>query len=134
MTSGSYFSAPTGERTERGSFAQVDDLPAFDVIEGLTLRPLLGQNVMLNFARYEPGAEAPRHAHVEEQLFVVLEGEFEVDLDGDLRTLRPGGVAVMPSWLPHRVRAGTAPAFQLDVFSPPRQGLLELLAAPNQGS
>ncbi|HKT54589.1 MAG TPA: cupin domain-containing protein [Caulobacteraceae bacterium] len=99
------------------------------MIDGLTLRPVQGQNVMLNFARYEPGAEAPRHAHVEEQLFVALEGEFEVDLDGEVRTLGPGGIALIPSWLPHRVAAGAAPAFQLDIFSPPRQGLLDLLAA-----
>jgi quercetin dioxygenase-like cupin family protein len=87
---------------------------------------------MVSFARYEPGAEAPRHAHVEEQVFIALEGSFEVDLDGDVRTLGPGDVAVIPSWAPHRVTAGPAPAYQVDVFSPPRQGLLDLLAANEQ--
>ena len=129
-----YFSAPTEPATEVGSYSRVDDLQAIEILEGLTLRPLLGAKLMLSFARYEPHAEAPRHAHVEEQVFVMLEGELEMDLDGDVRTMRPGDVALIPAWVPHRVTAGSEPASQLDIFCPPRQGLLDLLSAqPGDG-
>ena len=40
----------------------------------------------------------------------------------------PGEAAVIPSWVPHRVIARNAPGFQVDVFCPPRQGLLDLSA------
>lgn len=43
--------------------------------------------------------------------------------------MRPGDVAVVPSWLPHRATAGPAPAYQLDIFNPPRAGVLEQIAA-----
>ena len=42
------------------------------------------------------------------------------EVGGETRTLGPGEVARIPSWVPHRVRAGAGPASQLDVFSPPR--------------
>ena len=42
--------------------------------------------------------------------------------------LRVGEAAVIPAWVPHRVRASDAgPATQIDVFCPPREGLLRLL-------
>ena len=128
-----YFGAPRERPTQAGAYRRVDDLPIVEILSGLTLRPVLGTNMMLSFARYEPYAEAPRHAHVEEQIFVMLEGELEMDLDGEVRTMRPGDIALIPSWVPHRVRAGPEPASQLDIFSPPRQGLLDRLPAPEPG-
>ena len=43
---------------------------------------------------FAPGAVAPRHVHEEEQIVVVIEGEFTFDLDGDVRVMRKGDVAV----------------------------------------
>jgi quercetin dioxygenase-like cupin family protein len=128
-----YFGVPSGRPTEPGAYRRVDDLPIVEIITGLTLRPVLGTNVMLSFARYEPYAEAPRHAHVEEQIFVMLEGELEMELDGEVRTMRAGDIALIPSWVPHRVKAGSEPASQLDIFSPPRQGLLDRLPPEQAG-
>jgi quercetin dioxygenase-like cupin family protein len=124
-----YFAVPTERPVRDGKFVRIESLDGFELAPGLTLRPVVGENVMLSFARYEPHAEAPLHAHVEEQLFVVLEGEFEVELGGETRTLGVGDAALIPSWVPHRVRAGAEPAYQLDVFTPPRQGLLDRMAA-----
>jgi quercetin dioxygenase-like cupin family protein len=123
-----YFSAPTGSPSQAGAYLRVDDLPVVEILAGLTLRPMLGTNMMVSFVRYEPHAEAPRHAHVEEQIFVMLEGELEMDLDGEVRMMRRGDVALIPSWVPHRVSAGAEPASQFDVFCPPRQGLLDQLS------
>ena len=98
------------------------------VAAGLVLQPLLGSGLMVSFARYEPGAEAPLHAHEEEQVFVVVDGEFDVTLGEETRRMRAGEAAVIPSWVPHGVRASDAgPAAQIDVFCPPREGLLRLL-------
>jgi quercetin dioxygenase-like cupin family protein len=77
---------------------------------------------------YEPHTEAPRHAHAEEQVLYVLEGELEVDLGDETRMLRPGQAAVIPPHLPHAARTHELPCYQLDVFHPPRQGLLDAMA------
>ena len=55
---------------------------------GLEFRPVVGERFMVNFVRYEPHTEAPRHAHEEEQITFVIDGEFEFDLDGDVQTMR----------------------------------------------
>ena len=68
---------------------------------GLGFRPVLGQRAMANFVSFQPGTEAPRHVHEEEQIVIVLDGEFIFDLDGDVRTMRRGDVAVVPAWVPH---------------------------------
>ena len=123
----SYFEAPTQEPSEPGRFFQVDGLPVITMLEGLTLRPAVGTNVMVSFVRYEPNVEAPLHAHVEEQIFIALEGEFEVELGGEVRTLRAGEGALIPSWVSHRVMSGAQGGSQIDIFNPPRQGLLDHL-------
>lgn len=125
-----YFDDATEEPVEPGRTFNADaDLRPLTLGPGLTARPIVGRNLLGSFVRYEAGAEAPRHAHVEEQLFLVLEGELELDLGGDIRTMRPGDAALIPSWVPHGVRAVNGPAYQVDVFSPPRQALLALLEA-----
>ena len=123
-----YFEPPSGAPTEPGRYVRIDaDLPALDFAPGLTLRPLVGRNLLTSFVRYEPHAEAPLHAHEEEQVFIVLEGEIELELDGERRLMRPGDAALIPAFVPHAARAQDGPAYQIDVFSPPRRALLDIL-------
>jgi quercetin dioxygenase-like cupin family protein len=96
---------------------------------GLGFRPVLGHGLMTNFVSFEPGAIAPRHVHEEEQFVIVLEGELVFDLDGDVRTLRKGDVAVIPAWVPHGAWTTDSHCLEIDVFCPPRQSLLKLAAA-----
>ncbi len=79
---------------------------------------------MVNFVSFEPHTEAPMHVHEEEQIVLVLEGEFEFELDGDIRTMRKGDVAVVPSWVPHGARTHDTSCLEVDVFNPPRRSLL----------
>ena len=125
-----YFAEAADPAVDPGRLVRVDDeLEPLELAAGLTARALVGRNLLASFVRYEPNSVAPRHAHVEEQLFVVLEGELEMDLDGEVRLMRAGECALIPAWVPHSVRSLDAPAYQLDVFSPPRRALLDLLAA-----
>ena len=43
--------------------------------------PVVGEGVMANFVRFAPHTEAPLHAHAEEQITIVLEGELEFEID-----------------------------------------------------
>ena len=99
-------------------------MPPVEFVPGLEFRPVLGEKTMTNFVRFAPHTEAPLHVHEEEQIVVVLEGEFEFELDGDIRMMRPGDVAVVPSWVPHGARTKDTACYEVDVFNPPRRSLL----------
>lgn len=126
----SYFDQPTRKAEEPGRFAVVDELePVLELAPGISSRPLIGSKLLASFVSYEPDAVAPLHSHAEEQLFVVLDGQLELQLDKELRLMRTGDAALIPAWVPHSVRAVSGPARQLDVFSPPRAALLDLIKA-----
>lgn len=118
-----------GEPTAPGRYVNVDAITPVEFLPGLGFRPVQGEKTMTNFVTFAPGAEAPRHVHEEEQFIIVVEGELVVDLDGDVRTLRKGDVAVIPSWVPHGAWTTDSHCLEIDVFSPPRQSLLKLAAA-----
>ena len=122
-----------GVPTAKGRFVNVDELTPVEFLPGLGFRPVQGQKAMTNFVTFAPGAQAPRHVHEEEQIVVVLEGEFTFDLDGDVRVMRKGDVAVVPSWVPHGAWTTDSHCTELDVFSPPRQSLLKLAEAQAAG-
>src|SRR6202042_1019915 len=109
-----------------GRYVNVDELTPVEFLPGLGFRPVLGQKAMTNFVSFEPGAVAPRHVHEEEQIVIVLEGEFTFDLDGDVRVMRPGDVAVVPVWVPHGAWTTGTSCREVDVFTPPRKTLLGL--------
>jgi quercetin dioxygenase-like cupin family protein len=92
---------------------------------GVPTGPGLGENAMANFVSFAPHTVAPTHVHEEEQIVVVLEGEFEFHIDGESRTMRPGDVAVIPPWVPHGARTLESPCSEVDMFTPPRRTLLE---------
>jgi quercetin dioxygenase-like cupin family protein len=114
---------PGGE----GRYIDLDDVASVEFVPGLEFRPVLGDRALVNWVRFEPHTEAPRHAHEEEQYTFVIEGEFEFDLDGDVRTMRPGMAAVIPPGVPHGARTGDSTCLEVDVFVPPRKVLLEMM-------
>jgi mannose-6-phosphate isomerase-like protein (cupin superfamily) len=125
-----YFNDLTGEASEPGRFMSVEkDLPAMEIIPGLTIRPLFGRDFSVNFVRWDADTAAAEHAHPEEQLIVVLDGELEVEFGGQKRTLGAGDTALLPPWVSHSARTHRRPAYQLDVFCPPRQSVIDLMAA-----
>jgi len=100
---------------------------------GLEFRPVIGTRLLVNFVRYQPHSVAPLHAHEEEQVTFVLEGEFEFDLDGDVRMMHAGMAVLVPPHVPHGARTLDSTCFEVDVFSPPRRALLEAVG-PNAGA
>ncbi len=118
-----------GEPAGPGRYVNVDAISPVEFVPGLGFRPVTGQRAMTNFVRFEPGAEAPRHVHEEEQIVIVLDGEFTFDLDGDVRVMRKGDVAVVPAWVPHGAWTTDSHCLEIDVFAPPRVSLLKLAGA-----
>ncbi len=118
-----------GEPAGTGRYVNIDVITPAELVPGLGFRPVLGQRAMANFVDFAPGVEAPRHVHEEEQIVVVLDGEFTFDLDGDVRVMRKGDVAVVPAWVPHGAWTTDSHCSELDIFCPPRKSLLSLAGA-----
>jgi len=118
-----------GERGGVGRYVNVDSVTPVEFLPGLGFRPVLGQRAMTNFVSFAPGTEAPRHVHEEEQIVIVLDGEFTFDLDGDVRVMRKGDVAVVPAWVFYGAWTTDSHCLEVDVFCPPRQSLLRLAEA-----
>ncbi len=116
----------TGRRpTAPGRFVDVAAIRALELVPGLEFRPVLGESTMVNFVSFAPFTEAPHHVHAEEQIVVVLDGELDFELDGDVRTVGMGEVVVVPPFVPHGARTRESHCLEIDVFNPPRATLLE---------
>ena len=113
--------APTAE----GRYVKVADVASVSFAPGLDFQPVLGENTMVNVVTFAENSVAPKHVHKEEQIVIVLEGEFEFDLDGDVRTMRPGDICVVPPWVPHGAETKDSTCREIDVFNPPRETLLQ---------
>jgi quercetin dioxygenase-like cupin family protein len=114
-----------GTPSAPGRYVDVNAITTLELVPGLLFRPVLGERTMLNFVSFAPHTEAPMHVHEEEQIVLVLEGEFEFDIAGDVRTMRAGDVAVVPSWVRHGARTVDTSCREVDVFNPPRRSLLD---------
>jgi unsaturated pyranuronate lyase len=123
-----------GEPAGTGRYVNVDTIDPVEFLPGLGFRPVLGQRAMANFVSFQPHTEAPRHVHEEEQIVIVVDGEFVFDLDGDVRRMHRGDVAVVPSWIPHGAWTTDSHCLEIDVFCPPRQTLLKLAEAQATGA
>lgn len=72
---------------------------------GESLRPLLthdtGSSIEIFDTSGPAGAGPPPHQHPWEEIYVVLDGELEVTVDGETHVLKRGGVAHIPGATVH---------------------------------
>jgi quercetin dioxygenase-like cupin family protein len=65
-----------------------------------------GEQVLLCRVSYEPGAHVPRHSHEQtEQVMLMLDGEVEMTVGSETRTLRAGESAVVNPGVEHELRS-----------------------------
>ena len=99
----------------------ITDVPSLDVWgDTVRARVIVGENASLAVVTLEPGAIVPEHRHVHEQLGICLEGSITFTIDGESRSLGPGGTWRIPSDRPHDAVAGPDGAVVIDIFSPVR--------------
>jgi mannose-6-phosphate isomerase-like protein (cupin superfamily) len=99
----------------------------FTTKDGSTIRVLLdaelggAANQSLAEAWLEPGRATERHYHaVTEEIYVLLEGEGEMEVEGDRRRVEPGDAILIPAGAWHQIRADAgAPLRFLCCCAPP---------------
>ena len=77
-------------------------------------------HMSIAFWQVKKGAEVPEHAHMNEQIMHVMEGDSEFTLDGDTQVYGPGDIVIIAPHKKHSGRALTACKL-MDVFSPTRE-------------
>jgi len=68
----------------------------------------------------DPGSTVGNHHHHHEQVVNIIEGEFELKVDGVSRILKSGDIVIIPSNTPHEGTSITECKI-LDVFCPVRE-------------
>jgi quercetin dioxygenase-like cupin family protein len=80
-----------------------------------------GETLFAGLNCFEPGQEHAAHAHSgQDKLYVVLEGEAEIEVGGEKQLVTAGGGAFAPSGVVHSVRnRGEKRLVVLAVLAPP---------------
>jgi len=121
-----YFSTDT-PATDSLHIVPGDDLPTVTLGPGITADVLLGVALNISVVTLAPGAEAPVHTHAEEQMGYIVRGSCEFFDGTQSARLEPGDTYHAPSGAPHGARAYEDGCLIIDVFSPPRSGIRELI-------
>ena len=93
------------------------------LVEGVVTRTFWGENMLLGVVELDANAVIPAHAHPNEQSTIVLQGELEMDIEGEKRWLKPGDIAIIPGNARHGVIVGPQMCLVVDVFSPAREDM-----------
>jgi quercetin dioxygenase-like cupin family protein len=112
-----------------GSVTPVDEIESYEIAAGLFFRPFYAENISLNFVTFPPDSGFPAHVHPEEQVSIVREGEMEIMIGDEFFAVKAGDVIHFPSGVPHSGRTTTEPCRLIDIFSPPRTGIKDVIAA-----
>jgi quercetin dioxygenase-like cupin family protein len=102
-------------------FFDLNQRPVKPLFPGVTCQTVWGERMMFSFVDFTPGSAVPPHSHPHEQMGIVLEGEFDLTIGSETRTLRRGDSYCAPGGVTHSVKAGPRGARALDVFCPVRE-------------
>lgn len=92
-----------------------------NLLPGITARTFWGDKLMLAVVDLEANAVIPEHSHPHEQGGIVLEGELEFNIAGEIRLLHPGDLYIIPGGVVHTVKVGPAATRVMDIFVPVRE-------------
>lgn len=98
-----------------------DDRETKELLPGIVARTFWGQQMLAAVVDLEPHTELPRHSHPHEQVGIVIAGQIEFEVAGQVRVLHPGEVYVIPGGVEHGARTFDQPVKVMDVFSPVRE-------------
>lgn len=88
-------------------FIDTGELPVFERLPGWHGRYFHSPSMTFAHYVFERNSSIHEHFHPQEEVWQVIEGELEVTVNGTAQTARAGMAAIIPSNVPHSVRALT---------------------------
>lgn len=101
-------------------FQKFEHTPSKEIIPGFHARLIHTDKQTLSLVTTSQGSILPEHHHMHEQISLVMEGEFEMTVDGQTQVCKPGDVVIIPSNAVHSGKAITDCVI-LDTFNPVRE-------------
>ena len=77
--------------------------------------------MLLSLVEVDANSEVPLHTHPHEQGGIIVEGELEMGIGGEVKLLKVGDMYIIPGDVEHYAKAHATKAVALDVFSPVRE-------------
>jgi quercetin dioxygenase-like cupin family protein len=102
-------------------FIDASDRKPMEVVPGARTRTFWGEQMLLSLIEVDANSEVPRHTHPHEQAGIIVEGELEMGIDGEVKLLKPGDMYIIPGNVEHYAKAYEVKALALDIFSPVRE-------------
>lgn len=100
------------------------DVPSEQINETVARRFITGDSVTIGRFELKKGGVVPLHAHVNEQISMVMSGVVLFRVDGRETVVKAGEVIQIPANVPHEVEV-LEDALAIDVFSPVRQDWID---------
>jgi quercetin dioxygenase-like cupin family protein len=101
-------------------FHQFSAVPVKEIAPGFFSKLIHTENNTINFLEVKAGSEIPMHSHPHEQSSFVMEGSFEMTVNGETKVLSTNDFVLIPGGVLHRGRAITDCKL-IDIFSPVRE-------------
>jgi quercetin dioxygenase-like cupin family protein len=95
-----------------------------EMVPGYHAKFVHSENMTLAYWNIDEGNSLPKHAHPHEQVVNLIEGSFEVTVDGEAKVLEPGSVVVIPPNVFHSGKALTSCRI-IDAFYPIRADYIQ---------
>ncbi len=101
-------------------FKDFKSIKPTQILPGFKARFIHTDSQTISLVEVEEGAHLPTHSHFHEQISQVLDGEFELTIDGVSKVCQSGDIAIIRSNVDHSGKALT-PCTILDIFTPVRE-------------
>lgn len=92
-----------------------------ELVPGARTRTFWGEEMLLSLVEVDANSEVPLHTHPHEQGGIIIEGELEMGIGGEVKLLKPGDMYIIPGNVEHYAKAHDTKAVALDIFSPVRE-------------
>lgn len=89
-----------------------------------------GEGATVHFVEVQNGHEKKPHRHEYEQIVMILQGECDFHIGGEVYPMKPGGYAVIPPNVEHYIDVYNSkePVINVDIFIPRRDEYVEQYA------
>ena len=101
-------------------FEYPKDYKSKEVVPGWMVHFIVAEHMSMSRHTIKPNTVAPMHSHINEQMGMMLDGEFEMTIGNETRLLKKGDMYVVP---PNAIHGGVTKdrvALIIEAFSPPR--------------
>ncbi len=105
------------------------EIPTETVGRGYSRKGFVAQNSMLVMNECRSGMDMSPHSHTFEQVVYIVQGQAYFHVGEERLRVGPGSVFAIPAGVTHCIEPiGDEPVLDLDVFVPPRQDYMHLVA------